>query len=299
MRLMKKLHTAFAIFGLFITVFFTACHKEEKVEVDNETQSAVDNAVADQEYMAVVPATNAHAINTKGVGAQGGRIAARCDSLTKISGDTLWGQPGHVDPTYTMSISNSDCALTMADGRFRNGKLVIRLTGKIKLPGSKMIIKMGDYKAGGVNYDCDSMVVTTQTSTSLYTTFQVQLHQGVCTSQNPNNPWTIKYELDRTITLYPHGLDGQGSDNETHVYGTSSGINRANRSFNVSIPQATPLVKKGSCQYISSGVMSLTPEGFATRTIDFGYSISPAPNGGCDDDASFTVNGSTVAFKLK
>lgn len=298
MLLMKNPLKTLAGLSLLIVLFFTACHKEEKVEVDNETQSAVDNAVADQEYMAVVPATNAHAINTKGVGGQG-RVAARCDTLTKISGDTLWGQPGHVDPTYTMNISNNACALTMADGRFRNGALLVRLTGKIKVPGSKMIIKMLNYKAGGVGYACDSMVVTTLASTSLYASFNVILYKGVCTSQNPNNPWTIKYALNRTITLYPHGLDGLGNDNETHVYGTSSGTNRANRDFTVDIPQGSPLVKKGSCEFISSGVMSLTPDGFATRTIDFGYSISPAPSGGCDEDASFTVNGSTVAFKLK
>ena len=295
---MKKSLKAIAILSCLTLLFFTACHKEEKVEVDNETQSAVDNAVADQEYMAVVPATNAHAINTKGVGTQG-RVAARCDTLTKISGDTLWGDPGHVHPTYTMNISNNACALTMADGRFRNGALMIRLTGKIKLPGSKMIIKMINYKAGGVSYACDSMVVTTQASNALYTSFNVILYKGVCTSQNPNNPWTVKYALNRTITLYPHGLDGLGNDNVTQVYGTSSGTNRADRDFSVNIPQASPLIKKGSCEFISGGIMELTPSGFATRTIDFGYSISPAPYGGCDEDASFTVNGSTVAFKLK
>jgi hypothetical protein len=38
--------------------------------------------------------------------------------------------------------------------------------------------------------------------------------------------------------------------------------------------------------------MELTPDGFKTRTVDYG-------NGVCDDNATFTVNGSTVAFKLK
>jgi hypothetical protein len=292
----KSLQIAF--FSCLVVFLLSTCHKEEKVEVDNETQSAVDNAIADQEYMAVTPAVNSHAINTKGVGAQS-RIAARCDSLTKISGDTLWGMPGHVDPTYTMNISNGGCAFTMPDGRFRNGALSVRLTGKIKVPGSKMIIKMLDYKAAGVKYACDSMVVETLESTGLSIKFHVQLVNGVCTGQNPNNPWTIKYSLNRTITLYPRGTDGLGADPTIMVYGTSSGVNRAGRAFSVNIPASTPLVKKGSCEFISSGVMELTPEGFATRSIDFGYSISPAPYGGCDEDASFTVKGSTVAFKLK
>ena len=286
------------LFSSLVVFLAGSCHKEEKVEVDNETQSAVDNAIADQEYMSVTPAVNNHAINTKGVGPVT-RVAARCDSLTKISGDTLWGTPGHVDPTYTMNISNSGCSFTMPDGRFRNGALSVRLTGKIRDAGSKMIIKMLDYKADGVKYDCDSMVVETMETTGLYVKFNVQLLNGVCTGQNPNNPWTIKYSLNRTVTLYPRGTDGLGNDPTTMVYGTSSGINRAGRAFSVNIPSATPLVKKGSCEFISNGIMELTPQDFATRSIDFGYSISPAPYGGCDENASFTVNGNTVAFKLK
>jgi hypothetical protein len=187
----------------------------------------------------------------------------------------------------------------MADGRFRTGALSIRLTGKIKNPGSKMIIKLLNYKAAGISYTCDSMVVTTVASNSLYTSFNIQLINGLCRSQNPNNPWDIKYTLNRTISLYPRGTSGTSSDPATFIYGTATGTNRNGRDFTVSIPQATPLVKLGSCQYISQGIMELTPQDFATRTIDFGYSISPAPYNGCDEDASFTVNNSTVAFKLK
>jgi hypothetical protein len=58
-------------------------------------------------------------------------------------------------------------------------------------------------------------------------------------------------------------------------------------------------VKHNSCEFISGGIMTLTPEGFETRTIDYGYSVSPNPANGCDEDASFNVNGNTIAFKLK
>ncbi len=288
------------ILGLSFTalVTFTGCHKNETTEVDNETQSAVDNAVADQEYMAIVPATNSHAINTKGTGAQN-RTMALCDTLTQISGDTLWGLPGHIsDATYTMNISNAACARTLADGRFRTGSLWVRLTGRIRNAGSKMIIKLLNYKAGTVTYSCDSMVVTTVASNTLYTTFNITLTNGLCKG-SIFNPWTIKYSLNRTITVYPRGLNGSGTSAVTYIYGTASGTNRTGRDFTVDIPVGSPLVKIASCEYISSGVMSLTPKDFATRTIDFGYSIAPAPNGGCDEDASFTVNNNTVAFKLK
>jgi hypothetical protein len=291
---MKKLLVRGFVLCFSLTLLVSACNKKETVEVDNETQSAVDNAVAEQEFMSIVPAANSHAINTKGTGTQGKPSAPPCDTLALISGDTLWGTTGHVDPTYTMNVSNSACNLTLPDGRTRIGSLSIRLTGKIKLSGSQMIIKMIGYRAAGIAYSCDSLVVTTVTTNPNYNTFNVKLVNGVCKSLAS---WTINYSLDRTITFYPNG--NASSDPVTYIYGTSNGKNREGRAFEVVIPQTSALTKYQSCQYISAGVLQLTPKDFATRTIDYGYSIAPAQAGGCDEDASFSVNGNTVAFKLK
>lgn len=291
---MKKPIKLLAAFSIATVLIFSSCHKDEKVEVDNETQSAVDNAVADQEYMAVAPTVQSHAINTKGTGSQN-RIMAPCDSLTKISGDTLWGTPGHVNPTYTMNISNTSCAQTMPDGRVRSGYLEITLRGKIKDAGSKMLIKFMGYNASNISYTCDSMVVTTIAASSGINKFNIKLFNGVC---KKNTTWTINYRFDRTITFYPHGI-APATDPVTYIYGTSSGTNREGRNFVTEIPESTPLVKFGSCEFISSGLMTLTPDGFATRTVDYGYSISPNAANGCDEDASFTVNGNSIAFKLK
>jgi len=262
------------------------CKKKETVEVDNETQSAVDNAVADQEYASIVPTTNNHAINTKGTGAAG-RLMATCDTLTKISGDTLFGQGGHVDPTYTLNISSTSTCNPMPDSKARAGALSIRLTNKIKVPGAKMIIKMLNYKTGTIGYSCDSIVVTTVAFNSAYTEFNIKLINGIC--QSPN--WIVKYSSDRNIRHYSKG-NPTGTDPVTEVWGTANGVNRQGRAFTVNIPQGSPLVKHKACAYIDKGVMALTPDGFRERTVDFG-------NGTCDDDATFTVNGNTVAFKLR
>lgn len=287
---MKKSINFIAIAGFAAVLVFSGCRKKETVEVDNETQSAVDNAVADQEFMAVVPVVNNHAINTKGAGANVGRgSAAPCDVLTQVSGDTLaLGTSNYTAyPTYTLDVSNT-CTLTMPDGKAgRQGTLWIRLTDKIKNPGAQMYIKMLNYKTGNITYSCDSFVVTTLTCTPLYTKFNVKLIKGSCQTAS----WTINYESDRTFTHYYKG-NPSGTDPVTEVFGNSSGTNRQGRAFTVEIPEASPIVKHRSCQYIEKGVIKLTPKDFATRTIDFG-------NGACDEDATFTVNGNTVAFKLK
>ena len=80
------------------------------------------------------------------------------------------------------------------------------------------------------------------------------------------------------------------SDDIFSISGNSVGKNREGRNFTTSITNA--LIKKTNCKWISSGTLKLTPDGFATRTVDFG-------SGACDDDATFTVSDQTISFKLQ
>jgi len=283
------------VLSFVVALSFVGCHKKETVEVDNETQSAVDNAVADQEYMAIVPSVNGHAINTKGSG--GNRLmsstVAPCDTLTwlnRLTADTSLNVNNKylVAPLYQLNLTNT-CSNSFTDLKLRTGIWNVKITGPIKLAGSQMIIKLSNHKASGISYACDSIVVTTVNSSTFSSTYNVKLINGVCTGAA--TPWVIKYSYDRTYTFYPKG-NPVNTDPVVEVYGTANGVNRTGRAFSVNIPQTTPLIKHKLCQFIDKGVMDLTPADFKTRTVDFG-------NGVCDDNATFTVNGSTVAFKLK
>ncbi|MDP1802607.1 MAG: hypothetical protein Q8L81_14700 [Bacteroidota bacterium] len=301
---MKKVYKIVLVLSCVTTLFFVGCHKKETVEVDNETQSSVDNAVADQEYMSIVPATNGHAINTKGTGANNGKLSMPnpCDTLHWLNrtssynagnttypiADTNLVNNKYVSaPIYELNLLPAACPSAFTDGKIRTGKWIIRITGPLKLVGSQMILKLVNHKASGITYSCDSMVVTTTATTAISSSFNIKLINGVCSSPN----WTIKYRFDRTFTNYAKG-NPVGTDPFVEVFGTANGVNRVGKAFEVNIPQASPLIKHKNCQYIDKGILELTPEGFKTRTVDFG-------NGTCDDDATFTVNGSTVAFKLK
>jgi hypothetical protein len=268
-----------------IMLSLLGCQKKETVSVDNETQSVVDNSIADQEFMAIIPAVNQHAINTKGTGANASKSAAApCDTLHYISGDTSTFLP---NPIYTMEAGNSTCAARMPDGKIRSGQLSMRLTGKLKNVNAQMIVKLLNYKASGISYSCDSLIITTVSSNTLYTVFNVKLVNGIC--QNAN--WKIKCSFDKTITFYKNG-NPVGTDAYTSIYGTASGINRQGRLFTATIPVATPLIKHKSCEFIDKGILELTPDGYKTRSVDFG-------DGTCDDLANYSVNGNSVAFKLK
>lgn len=279
-----------AIIISIVTV--SSCHKKETVEVDNETQSVVDNAVAEQEFMAMVPATNAVAIKTRGTGADKNRssvLPGPCDSLHYISGDTTFVNLNS-PPTFSMNfntVGTNTCA-QIPDGKIRQGVLFVKLYGKVKTPNSRMVIILQGYKAAiqdaskMISYECDSMVVKTVSNNPVtdIREFNIKIYGGKCVG----NGWSTRYTTDRTIR---HDMN---TDDIT-IWGTSDGINRLGRKFHVEVPSSNPLVKRKTCKYISSGVLTLKPEGFNTRTVDYG-------SGNCDNKATFEVNGNKVEFNL-
>ncbi len=308
---MKKSLNLFLVLACCTLLFFVACRKKENAEVDNETQSAVDNAVADQEYAAIVPTTNSHAINTKGAGAQD-RLSssgvAACDTLKWLNrtgpylgypqADTTLKTNGTYSaaPIYELDLATAgSCASSFTDGKTRVGKWLVRITGPLRNANSLMIMKLIGHKtidavaSRTISYSCDSIVVKTVSSTTVTpsnTVFNIKLTGGLCQTA----AWNIKYNFDRTITTYPKGKTSNVP--VTEVFGTANGVNREGRAFTVNIPQGSVCIKHKACPFIDKGILELTPDGFKTRTVDFG-------DGTCDDNATFTVNGSTVAFKLK
>ncbi len=292
---MKKYTIIATSIALAAITCFTACKKKETVEVDGETQSAVDNAICEQEFMSIAPTVNNNSIKTKGTGATLNRLLPPCDTLIKISGDTLFNAQGTFlnPPTFQINLNNPSCN-PMPDAKTRSGSVTIKCYQRVKVAGAKMVIKFNNYRTNvtptntaGILYKCDSMVITTVTVAPTYSEFQIKVIGGKCES----NGWYLTYNATRNIR-HEHGGDNDRTNDITKIWGTSTGSNRNGRNYIVTIDASTPLVKAASCQYIQSGILKLTPDNFKERVIDFG------PNT-CDEDATFTVNGQTVNFKLR
>ncbi len=307
---MKKVVNSIAILSLSLALFSVACRKNEPVEVDNETQSAVDNAVADQEYAAIVPTTNNHAILTKGTGSQGRSSSlAPCEVLNWLNATNSYTAPnGKVFPQadtnvvngkyvkvpiYELDLSSPTCSLSFVDGKQRTGKWLVYFTAPARNVNAMMVVKLLNHKTRNtITYECDSLVVTTEAKSAPNTNpaffkYNVKLVNGFCKTSN----WTIAYSFNRTFTHYPNGKVN-GESPVTEVFGTANGITRQGKKFSVVTSPNTACIKHRNCEYIDKGIVELTPEGFKTRTVDFG-------NGTCDDKAKFTVNGNTVDFQLK
>lgn len=267
-------------------VFISSCKKKTD-EVDSETQSVVDNSICEQEFMQIQPTTNNLAINSKGTSAKkvmaGSAVVASCDTLTFLGGDSTYANAAN-PPKWEFNFGT--CTAANHDGVLRTGKILITFMGKPKTVGSKTIIKLVNYKVNGtITYACDSIVVTTNAQTTTTKSWRVEIINGVCTGSG----WTIKYSSDKTITVNNNSTPMVFFDDFTLVNGSSNGTNRDGRNFSVAINGIT---KYNNCKYISAGSLDLTPAGLSMRTVNYG-------SGTCDDDATYTVNGQTIAFKLK
>lgn len=272
-------------------VILNSCKK--KTEVDNETQSVVDNALCEQQFMSIQPVVNDKGINEKGLsnrtssvtceswnilGAIGGTNTPNVALDTIVNATTGLFQNGPV--TFEIDYGTTGCV--GADGVYRTGKIQITTSSKWSKFNSSVTVNLINYKANLITYS-GQIIISRPNATTITT----QVINGHCT----DGSWNIDWEGTKTLTqISGANTPNIHADDVFTITGNSSGKNREGRTFTTAI--TSPLVKKANCKYISSGTLELTPDGFKTRTVDFG-------NGVCDDDATFTVNGQTVAFKLK
>lgn len=257
-------------------ITLNSCKK--KTEVDDETQSVVDNAICEQQFMAITPVVSEKGINESGIK----RMTSSCETFTVISGDTT---DANGDKIYdlgpvTFQINYGTLGCLSPDGlSLRTGQINITTPTKWSATTSSVVtVDLVNYKVNNITYS--GQIKITKPNPLTLTT---QVINGHCTDGN----WNIDYECIKTITQKGPTAT---PDDIIWISGTSSGKNRLGRTFTTSI--TNPLVKKTTCKWITSGTLDLTPDGLKTRTVDFG-------GGTCDDDATFTVNGQTISFKLK
>ena len=272
---------------------FVSCTKKQVAEVDNETRSVVDFAVTHHDFISLMAEVQHRLANTPGTGTKLKSSGNYCEAFTLVSGDTAWGSVGHVNPTFTAQIGTSTCVSGFADDQSRRGKITVYLSDLLQTTGARLIIKVSDYQTDLVKEagaakprtaSCDSIVLTTVSANSTLSTCSARLINGVY------SPTASKMNFDLTVQFYHLGTNNTAS--YCSHYGSVSGTNQSGRKYSVQIPSSTPLVKRRTCNSFDEGRCELTPEGFNTRLIDFG-------NGSCDENATFSINGNIIAFKLK
>lgn len=248
------------LFTLLVTgITFYSCKKEEP---DTEAQSAVDNSICEGEFTRIGPVVNDYAMKKQG-------IKSACPS---VSADTII-------KLMTLDYGTSGCQDT--DGKSRKGKILAKFNGKWSAVGTIVVIKLQNYQVGDVYYNCDSIVIIRNSANS----FSCNVVGG----KSWNVSWNLEWAATRIMTQTAGVGDTIASNDEFEFTGNTNGKNRDGKMYTTSI--SVPIQKKTSCNWIDKGRLDLTPEGHATRTVDYGI-------GACDNDATLTINGNVYTFKL-
>jgi len=265
---MKKIFSI-SIIAIGVTLFtLNSCKKDEP---DTETQSAVDNNICETEFTKMMPRVNDFGINEQGIKG----MRSLCPTI--ISPDTV-ASPGW---PRTMVIDYGPGCADSIDGKIRKGKITCSFSNRWSIIGSYVTITLDTFSVNGIKYDCDSIRIT---HSSQYG-FTTKVFKGVCQS----NSWNLEWECDRTLVQTAGFGDFNPYNDVFSLTGTASGKNRNGKTYSVNV--LTPVIKRSSCSWIESGVIELTPEGFAPRKVDFG-------NGNCDNQATITIKGNTFTFTM-
>jgi hypothetical protein len=271
---MKRLFLPLLLLGA-LSLTLNSCKKEE---TDTETQSAVDNSICEGEFTRVMPTVNSFAISEGGVHRQGFqglvRPASSCPVISVIN-------PNQFPNTKLIIDYGTVGCVDTSDGKTRKGKIEATFSESWDSTGTVVTINLVDYYVNNIKYE--GTVTITRNSMYSYT---IDVANGKCS--NPN--WVLTWESTRTFTQ-TGGTNTplDPADDVFEASGSANGVNRDGKAYTVNITKN--LVKRQVCSWIESGTVELTPEGLATRTVDFG-------DGTCDNKATLTINGNTFSFTM-
>ena len=247
-------------------VTLSACQKES-IDETNETNAAdettqfenlltVDESTFDELYLNDTPESFP---------------PAPCATVTRDTTTT--------PRTITIDYGTTNCLC--ADGRFRRGIVVISYTGQRGTAGSS-------YSVAFTNYFVNNRAV----SGSISGAFALSNGNPLITRNStlllvsPTND-SVQRTATRSIEMIAGYVTPVRTDDVFLINGNSS-TTRNGLTFSQTI--TTPLRKEVSCNWLVSGVMTMT-RGTNTRTIDFG-------NGSCDNQAVVTMNGISRTITL-
>lgn len=260
-------------FSIFILTGFISCNREEAP--DDDTDTATDFAYCKMGFGTMIPTGNNITVNEEGVRQMG---VYTCATVTLISGDTTnW--PNGDTLVYEVDYGT---ACTDHDGRIKQGKLYFSFVSDYGNTGGRLEITTQNYKVNGIEYQGEIILMNDGNNT-----FTQTIIGGKCLA----NSWTVLYEGTTTITwLSGFGTPAIPEDDIYQISENSTGTNRNGKTF--SVATITPMVKKSDCEWISNGIIDVTPSGLATRRIDFG-------SGDCDNQATVTINGNVLNFEMQ
>jgi hypothetical protein len=265
---------ALTTFVVSASLFLNGCKKD--VTADTETTSATDNNICESEFTRLMPTVNKIAIDESGVHrlSSGNQVASTCPT---VSIDT----PNQFPLVMTLDFGTG--CTDPVDGKVRSGRIRCTIDRPWDSTGCITTLSLDTFFVGGVQYE-GTATFTRNSATA----FHQVIPNGKCTKTGAA-PWTILYDCDRTIE-FTSGANNSTQPQIITVSGINHGTDRNGTTWTANI--TSPIVRDLSCTWLTQGTVDLTPNGKATRTINFG-------TGTCDNKGTVTIEGNTFEFTMQ
>jgi hypothetical protein len=185
--------------------------------------------------------------------------------------------------TVTIDFGNGD---NCPDGKYRNGKIIMDLTGPIRTPGSVITIKLVDFQVGRLKVEGTKTI--TNLSANGIIKFSVLVTAGKVTYPNGR---TYTYEKTKYVTQIEGSATTGIADDVYSIEGSSTTTFK--NGAVIAINTAEPLIKKVNCAWISKGTMKLQ-----IKDHEFLLDYAFPNNGDCDNKALLKYNSKEKIIEL-
>lgn len=285
------------------TILMSSCHKKKTTDdEDSDTTEAADHSFAENASNDIVNIGSQATDNSSGSlsSYKMESVEGSLSSCATVKRDTLH----HID---SVIFSNSLCM----DGRVRNGILIFNYSASTnnakhyRDPGFSCSVTSSGYSVDGnaITIINKTIVNTTPAGFNPSTTnltWNISAHIQVARPAG-----TLDFSCTRTKTLLNTGDASVYHGSATPISwglarisltGNASGTTAKGNTFTASTD--SPLIRDfGGCNVggrhpFIQGQLEFTPNGKATRYIDFG-------NGSCDENATVTIKGHTYNINIK
>ena len=190
-----------------------------------------------------------------------------------------------VAPARKPRIRHDGAGCTDEDGRTRSGQLIITYGSAWLSDSSNVSVEMIDYHINGVLHEGQISLLKKSNSSG-----DMEVVSNISGGKIHTANGIIQYESIKTTEWLAGATTVDTSDDILKTYGNANGVNREGVSYASVIVQ--PLYQELSCDYISAGVVDLSPAGKETRSTYFGDQT-------CDDKATVTIGNLSFEITLQ
>lgn len=258
--------------GIFGLLSIVAC-KETEFDLASDIASSTDYVAAEMSFNDVGAVVNNIGIDEEGVGK--GSSAASCATVTVST------TSGTFPRVMTIDYGNGCVG---ADGRNRTGQLIVTYTSPWLSDTCQVSVLLVNYTIDGVLTEGEVIMQKTKSSVG-----KIEIVSNINGGKIHLPEGVVEYESVKTTEWLEGGLTATIEDDVVKVYGNANGVSSDGVAYASIIVQ--PLYRDFSCDYISEGIVDLTPSGGLTRSTNFGDMT-------CDNIAVVSMGAISVEITL-